>query len=56
MAVQELLRVDGGMIEEAIGGFKHGAVAARLRQQRPGPLRRGSGQCDHALCAPDICQ
>ncbi len=49
MAVEDVLRLEGWSVEEAIGCFEHGRVAARFGQWHPRPLGTANRQRDPPL-------
>ena len=49
MAVEDVLRLEGCSVEEAIGCFEHGRVAARFGQWHPRPLGTANRQRDPPL-------
>ena len=56
MAVQDVLRLDGVVGKEAIGGFEHGAIATGFGQGGGGMLGQDTSEFDQARGAPHIAE
>ena len=54
MAEQDVLRLDGVVGKEAIGGFEHGAVATGFGQRGGGVLGQDASEFHQARGAPHI--